>query len=146
MPAFSEISGEWKATSSSRKDSPTTPTMNTGMRPFMYSLWSSSAAVTPPTCGRDAGVAELLGNRVVTQPVDEIRGLLVLGRALRDDGDDRRVTGAVERRVRDERDAGSPRRLRANRSTAGLASGPGMSAAMTIGPLVPAPKPSVFRS
>ena len=49
IPALSEIRGEWKATSSSRNERPTTPMMNTGMRPFMYSLWSSSAAVTPPT-------------------------------------------------------------------------------------------------
>ena len=48
IAAFSEISGEWKATSSSRKERPTTPTMNSGIRPFMYSDWSSSAAVTPP--------------------------------------------------------------------------------------------------
>ena len=48
IAAFSEIRGEWKATSSSRKERPTTPAMNSGMRSFMYSLWSSSAAVTPP--------------------------------------------------------------------------------------------------
>ena len=48
IPAFSEISGEWKASSRSRNESPTTPAMNSGMRPFMNSDWSSSAAVTPP--------------------------------------------------------------------------------------------------
>ena len=57
IAALSEISGEWKATSSSRNERPTTPTMNSGMRPFMYSLWSSSAAVTPPTLARDARAA-----------------------------------------------------------------------------------------
>ena len=32
-PAFSEMKGEWKATSSSRKERPTTPMMKSGMRP-----------------------------------------------------------------------------------------------------------------
>ena len=35
IAAFSEISGEWNATSSSRNESPTTPAMNSGMRSFM---------------------------------------------------------------------------------------------------------------
>ena len=35
IAALSEISGEWKATSSSRNERPTTPAMNSGMRPFM---------------------------------------------------------------------------------------------------------------
>ncbi len=48
IAALSEIRGEWKATSRSRNERPTTPAMNSGMRPTMYSLWSSSAAVTPP--------------------------------------------------------------------------------------------------
>ena len=35
IPALSEISGEWKATSRSRNESPTTPAMNSGMRSVM---------------------------------------------------------------------------------------------------------------
>ena len=35
IAALSEISGEWKATSRSRKERPTTPAMNTGMRSVM---------------------------------------------------------------------------------------------------------------
>ena len=35
IAAFSAISGEWNANSSSRNESPTTPTMNSGMRPVM---------------------------------------------------------------------------------------------------------------
>ena len=78
IAALSEISGEWKATSSSRKERPTTPTMNSGMRSFMYSLWSSSAAVTPPTWAVMPEPRERLGHDVVAQSVDEVLGLLVL--------------------------------------------------------------------
>ena len=39
----------------------------------------------------DPGVAELVGHDVVAQVVDEVLGLLVLRRARRDHGDDRRV-------------------------------------------------------
>ena len=35
IAAFSDINGEWKATSRSRNDRPTTPTMNSGTRPVM---------------------------------------------------------------------------------------------------------------
>jgi len=35
IPAFSEINGEWNAISSTRKDSPRTAAMKSGMRPVM---------------------------------------------------------------------------------------------------------------
>ena len=41
---------------------------------------------------------------------------------------------------------GSLRSRSASASTSGLASAPGSSAAITSGPLVPGPNPSVFRS
>ena len=96
MPAFSEISGEWKATSSSRNERPRTPPMNSGMRPFMYSLWSSSAAVTPPTLASMPEPLRLAGDDVVAQAVDEVLRLLVLRRGRRDHGDERRVAGPVD--------------------------------------------------
>ena len=92
--ALSEISGEWKATSRSRNERPTTPAMNSGMRSFMYSLWSSSAAVTPPTSAVTPVPAERLGHDVVAQPVDQVLGRLVLRRGGRDHGDERRVAAS----------------------------------------------------
>jgi hypothetical protein len=38
IPAFSEISGEWKATSRSRNERPITAPTKSGSFPFMYSL------------------------------------------------------------------------------------------------------------
>ena len=146
MPAFSEMRGEWKATSSSRKDKPTTPRTKIGKRPFMYSLWSSSAAVTPPTCAVTPVSPSCWGivssrSRLTRSEVasswGELFGMTVTIAASLASLNVGSGTKAM---------SSSPRRLRANRSTAGLESGPGMSAAMTIGPLVPAPKPSVFRS
>src|SRR4051794_5662613 len=58
----------------------------------------------PSDLGGYAGVTQLLGHHVIAQAVDQIGGLLVLGRASRDHGDDRRVAGRVYSSRRDEGD------------------------------------------
>ena len=92
IAAFSEISGERNATSRSRNESPTTPAMNSGIRPFMYSLWSSSAAVTPPTSARTSVspiVCGMISSRIrltrssVAGSCGEVVGMTVTARRCR---------------------------------------------------------------
>ena len=146
MPAFSEISGEWKATRSSRNDRPTTPRTKSGKRPFMYSLWSSSAAVTPPILAvtplrpsswGTVSSRSRLTRSSVSWSCGELFGITVIRAASPAELTRGFVTKATSE---------SSRTLWANESTAALSLGLDMSAAITIGPLVPGPKPSVLRS
>ena len=79
IAALSEISGEWKATSRSRNERPTTPAMKSGMRPVDVLALVLERRGHAADLGVDPGVAELVGDDVVAQVVDEILGLLVLG-------------------------------------------------------------------
>ena len=104
IAAFSEISGEWNATSRSRNDRPTTPAMNSGMRSGDELALVLERRRHAADLRVDAGAAERLRHDVVADAVDQVRGRLVLRGALRDHGDDRGVARVVDARRCDERD------------------------------------------
>ncbi len=72
----------------------------------MKSLWSSSAAVTPPTSASMPESPKVCGHEVLAQPVDEVLDGGVLRGALGDHGQQRGVALLVHAHGRDEGDLG----------------------------------------
>jgi len=112
-----------------------------GMRPFMYSLWSSSAAVTPPTWASMPEPLRAVGTTSSRMWLTEVLRLLVLGRGRRiavmsAASPVRLIRGPATNVI-----PGSWRRRSAKRGDPGLRDGPGSCAAITSGPFVPGPNP-----
>ena len=117
------------------------------MRSTMYSLWSSSAAVTPPTLASTPLPASASGRTVsrrcltrssVASSWGEVVGVTVRIAAL----PDWLICGSAH-----EGDAVFVAQLCARESiVASRAARSGSSAAITSGPLAPGPKPSLSRS
>ena len=120
--------------------------MKTGMRPRMKSLWSSSAAVTPPTSALIPVPPKVCGTRSsrtrwtsssTPASCGEPFGITVSSAALPSSLMRVGVTKAT---------AASLRSFSARASTFAFPDGSGRSAAITSGPFDPGPKPSVLRS